>query len=324
MSLFDSCAPSRHGSNPPPTVSRHNAKVDSTSDDARTSTTRSLDVRHDPFTDSTVHIVGHRQSRPSMPTSSPAEHCPFCPGGLEAPQPYDTLWFPNRWPAMPDERCEVVLYTPNHSATLPQLGTDGVRRVIDLWAERTMDLSSRSDVDYVLIFENRGAEVGATISHPHCQIYAYDHVPARPRMMFARQWRPVSNPARDVTSHGIWSVFVPDAPAFPVAVTIAPQTRRSSLPELDDEERTHLATALVDTFDRLDRLFDTMLPTMMWINQRPTNNEFPDAWMSIEIVSPWRAPGLPRYIAAAEIGAGEFFLPVVPEDIAASLRDLNR
>lgn len=75
---------------------------------------------------------------------------------------------------MPGDRCQVVLYTPKHHVTMWSLGTAGVRKVIDLWAERTETLGARSDVDYVLCFENRGAEVGATIAHPHGQIYAYD------------------------------------------------------------------------------------------------------------------------------------------------------
>ena len=60
---------------------------------------------------------------------------------------------------------------------------------------------------------------------------------------------------------------------------------------------------------------------MMWINQRPFDGSHPDAVMSIEFVSPWRDRDLPRYVAAAEIGAGEYFNPVVPEELAARLRE---
>ena len=99
-------------------------------------------------------------------------------------------WFPNRWPAMEGDRCEVVLYTPVHDATFASLGVDGARKVIDLWAERTAELGARDDVDYVLVFENRGPEVGATIAHPHGQIYAYDHVPSRQARRLAGGWAP--------------------------------------------------------------------------------------------------------------------------------------
>ena len=59
-------------------------------------------------------------------------------------------------------------------------GVEGARKVVDLWCERTEALGARDDVAYVLVFENRGEEVGATIAHPHGQIYAYDGVPDVP------------------------------------------------------------------------------------------------------------------------------------------------
>ncbi|MGA0878685.1 MAG: galactose-1-phosphate uridylyltransferase, partial [Ilumatobacteraceae bacterium] len=68
--------------------------------------------------------------------------------------------------------------------------------------------------------------------------------------------------------------------------------------------------------------YDRSLPTMMWINQRPTDGTHREAWLNIDLVSPWRAAGLLRYIAAAEIGGGEFFNPVVPEELAGTLRRL--
>ena len=276
------------------------------------------DVRHDPVLGTTVHVVGTRQSRPNRPSTG----CPFCVGGLEAPEPYDVRWFANRWPAMPGERCEVVLYTPQHDATMWSLGTKGVRRVIDLWAERTTALGSRSDVDYVLVFENRGAAVGATIAHPHGQIYAYDHVPRRPGALLAGNWVPDNDPAdRLVGVRDGWVAYVPFAATYPVAVTVAPVKRVPDLAALSGASRDRLAALLVDVFTRLDALYDMPLPYMMWINQRPTDGaHWPQAWLSIEIVSPWRSPGVPRFIAAAEVGAEEYFNPVIPEDLAARLR----
>ncbi len=276
------------------------------------------DVRHDPHLGTVVHVVRARQGRPNLPSTG----CPFCVGGLEAPDPYDVRWFDNRWPAMPDERCEVVLYTPVHDATFWSLGAAGVRRVIDLWAERTTALGARDDVDYVLVFENRGAEVGATISHPHGQIYAYDHVPQRPAALIASGWHPDADPGeRHVATHGGWTAWVPFAPAYPVAVTMAPRTRVPDLPSLDDEGRNDLAAMLVDVLARLDRLYGEPLPYMLWVNQRPVDGgAWAGSWCSIEIVSPWRAAGVSRFIAAAEVAGNELFNPVVPEELAARLR----
>jgi len=280
------------------------------------------DVRTDPHLGTVVHVVGTRQRRPNLPTTG----CPFCPGGIEAPEPYDVRWFPNRWPAMPGDRCEVVLYTPLHDATFASLGIDGARRVIDLWAERTAALGARDDVAFVLVFENRGAEIGATISHPHGQIYAYDHVPERQRRLLDAPWTPDPQPGeRLVAQHGDWQAVVPYASTYPLALDLSPTTRVPDLPSLDDEGRDQLAALLVDVFDRLDRLYDRPLPYMMWIDQRPTDGgDHPHAWLHIEIVSPWRAAGVPRFIAAAEVAGGEYFNPVSPEALAHDLRRSGR
>ena len=285
---------------------------------------RPPDTRIDPVLGTVVHVVGARQKRPNLPSTG----CPFCVGGLEAPDPYDVRWFPNRWPAMEGDRCEVVLYTSIHDATFPSLGVEGARRVIDLWAERTSALGARDDVDYVLIFENRGPEVGATIAHPHGQIYGYDHVPARQARRLAGGWAPERRAeTRLITEIDGWRAAVPYAPTFPVAIEIAPVERVPDLPRIDDAGRNGLAATLVDVLERLDRLHGQPLPYMMWLNQRPTVSSaagagHEEAWFNIEIVSPWRRAGVQRFIAAAEVASDEFFNPVIPEDIAARLRAL--
>jgi UDPglucose--hexose-1-phosphate uridylyltransferase len=285
------------------------------------------DQRIDPYLGTVVHVVGARQARPNLPSTG----CPFCVGGLEAPDPYEVHWFPNRWPAMAGNRCEVVLYTPDHDATLWSLGVSGVRKVIDLWAERTTALGQRDDVEFVLVFENRGPQVGATIAHPHGQIYAYDHVPQRPASLLSAGWKPeadcgdrfVAN-SEPNTAAG-WTACVPEASTFPIALTLSPNDQVPDLPSMGDESRNALAALLVDIHDRLDRLYDQPLPYMMWLNQRPTDGQdWPQSWFNIEIVSPWRSAGVARFIAAAEVACGEFFNPVIPEDLAHQLRALAR
>jgi UDPglucose--hexose-1-phosphate uridylyltransferase len=276
------------------------------------------ELRIDPTLGTRVHVVGTRQGRPNLPSSG----CPFCVGGIEAPEPYEVRWFPNRWPAMDGERCEVVLYTPEHDATFWSLGVAGARRVVDLWADRTAALGARDDVEFVLVFENRGPEVGATIAHPHGQIYAYDHVPERPARRLAAGWRPDPSPGdRLVLEHGGWRAWVPWAPTFPVELAIAPMAQRHGLGDCDEADRDALATVLVDVLERLDRLYEQPIPYMMWLNQRPTTDAgYEDAWFNIELVSPWRRAGVPRFIAAAEVACHEYFNPVIPEQLAEQLR----
>lgn len=282
---------------------------------------RSHETRIDRALGTVVHVVGTRQKRPNLPSTG----CPFCVGGLEAPEPYDVRWFENRWPAMDGGRCEVVLYAPEHDASFWSLGVAGARKVIDLWADRTAELGARDDVDYVLVFENRGSEVGATIAHPHGQIYAYDHVPSRQSRRLAGGWCPdLGSTERVVTDHGSWLASVPHAPTFPLAVEVAPKRRIADLPAMTDEDRDGLSAILIDVLARFDRLYDQPVPYMMWLNQRPTVADgYHDAWFNIEIVSPWRSAGVQRFIAAAEVASEEYFNPVIPEDVAARLRQLG-
>lgn len=276
------------------------------------------DARVDVHTGATTYVVGSRQDRPNLPETT----CPFCPGGLEAPEPYDVRWFQNRWPAMPGARCEVVLYTPDHDATFWSLGVGGARRVIDLWAERSAELGARPDVAYVLVFENRGPDVGATIPHPHGQIYAFPFVPELPLRELERGTTFDDPEGRVVATAPGWRAWVPAASRSPYALMIVPDEEVPDLPSLDDAGRDGLARILVDVLERLDRLFDAQTPYMLWIHQRPFDgNAWPLARLHVEIVSPWRGPGVPRYIAAGELGSGVYFNPVAPEEAAQALRD---
>jgi UDPglucose--hexose-1-phosphate uridylyltransferase len=276
------------------------------------------DLRVDPHSGALTFVVGSRQTRPNLPD----ELCPFCPGGIEAPEPYDVRWFPNRWPAMPDGRCEVILYTPRHDATFWGLGEEGALRVVELWAERTAALGARPDVEYVLVFENRGPEVGSTITHPHGQIYAFGFVPELPLRELERG-SPFTDPGeRLVATAPGWRAWVPEAPIFPYGLALVPDEQVPDLPSLDAAGRLGLARLLVDVLERLDRLFAAPTPYMLWIHQRPFDGgAWPDARLHVEVVTPWRAAGVPRYVAAGELGSGVYFNPVVPEDAARALRE---
>lgn len=288
------------------------------------------DVRTDPWLGTVVHVVASRQHRPNLPSES----CPFCVGGIEAPEPYTVKVIPNRWPPMPDGRCEVVLYSSDHRARLATLDANSLSLLIDSWTARTEALGSRDDVDYVLIFENSGGDVGATINHPHGQIYAFDHVPDRPHRRLSAGWKPDNTPERVITELDGWVATVPAASPYPLAIEIAPVERVADLMSLDTQERKAFGCILQDVFRRLERLHGEpphgeLPPTMMWFNQRPAlsgaratdSQSYTDAWFNVEIVSPWRAPQVMRYIAAAEVATNEFFTPVVPEELAAKLRD---
>jgi UDPglucose--hexose-1-phosphate uridylyltransferase len=278
-----------------------------------------FDVRVDPLSGHTVVVDGTRQERPNLPAG-----CPFCPGGLEAPEAYTTRSFVNRWPSIPGGRVEVLLYSPDHDATLWGLGRDGVRRVVDLWSARTLALGARPDVDYVLVFENRGADVGATIPHPHGQVYAYPFLPDVPARELGLDPCPLCaappDPTLVVSAAGEWRAWVPDAAAWPFELRVAPASHRPDLPGATDTF-DDLAAVLVDALARLDALFGEPMPLMLWWHQRPFDGgSWPGAHVHLHVAPALRAPGTPRYVAGAELGSGVYLNPVVPADAAARLR----
>ena len=276
------------------------------------------DLRIDALSGAPTVIVGSRQGRPNLPDTG----CPFCPGGLEAPDPYEVRWFVNRWPALPEDCCELLLYTPDHTAEFWSLGISGATRVVDLWAERTAALGARLDVDYVLIFENRGPEVGATIAHPHGQVYAFSTIPPVPQKELDDGVLELSSIAAEllVSSAGDWLSWVPDAASYPYELRIAPRTPVGSLTD-SDCDRTGLAAVLIDSLARLDQLFAEPMPYMMWIHQRPTDGgDWPAARVHLHITPLLRSAQTQRFVAAAELGSGITFNPVQPADAAAQLR----
>ena len=82
-------------------------------------------------------------------------------------------------------RCEVVCFTSDHDAAFSSLSPARVRTVIDAWVDRTEELSRNPKIEQVFCFENRGEEIGVTLSHPHGQIYGYPYVTPRTKQMLA-------------------------------------------------------------------------------------------------------------------------------------------
>lgn len=278
------------------------------------------DLRIDTLTGANVIVTPWRQSRPNLPEGS----CPFCPGGLEAQEPYDTTWILNRWPALPDDRHEVILHSPRHDATFESLGIDGAVRVVEIWSERTAILGSRPDVGYVFIFENRGQAVGATIDHPHSQICAFGIVPPIPKLELSAGscvLCPAPDEALVISRAGGWLARVPSAPSWPYEFLICTEDHKADLPAAGPRLRSGLGRILVASVRRLERVFGPAAPYLLWIHQRPVDGaDWPAAHLHLHLAPVLRKPGVIRHLAAAELGAGIFFDPVDPLEAAAILK----
>jgi UDPglucose--hexose-1-phosphate uridylyltransferase len=311
--------------------------------------------RLDVFTDAWVGIAPARNTRP---LDSPAKiagdaGCPFCPGGIEVPFSYDAAVFDNRFPSFRPEpppappldgptgpaqgRCEVVLYTDRHEVSFGELSPTELARVVAIWIDRGRELWADPAHAYVCVFENRGAEVGATIAHPHGQIYALDHVPpitAAKSDAHSRHRRQVGGclsceatraddrSDRVVAANESFVVAVPFAARWPFEVTV--RARRHGLGRLADlvpEEQRDLAVALRDVARRFDALFDFELPCMMVGQEAP--HDQPDWHLAFELYPLHRAPGVTKIRASVETGLGLFLNDVAPEDAARQLARLD-
>jgi UDPglucose--hexose-1-phosphate uridylyltransferase len=303
--------------------------------------TTSSTLRYDAVAEEWVTIAAHRQDRTFLP---PADQCPLCPsrhGHLtEIPSPdYDVVVFENRFPSFSSGIgcCEVMCFTAEHDSSFSALTPDRVRTVVEAWVDRTVALSARPAVAEVFCFENRGREIGVTLAHPHGQIYGYPFVTPTTlrRLDVARRYRAetsghlladvvgreVAAGVRIVSRTEHWTAFVPFAARWPVEVHLYPNDRVASLPELSEDQRHDFCQVYLDLLRRLEQARGADLPYVSGWHQAPVRGDRDLAYLHLELFSVRRAPGKLKYLAGSESAMGAFINDVVPEDLAAALRD---
>jgi galactose-1-phosphate uridylyltransferase (family 1) len=316
-------------------------------------------LRYDALVSEWVVVASHRQTRTFLP---PTDQCPLCPSrdGRETEIPdsnYQVVVFENRFPSLATGvdrdvpphapgaplaelrpgygRCEVVCFTDEHQRVFAELGAERARLVVDVWAERTAELSALDGVAHVFPFENHGEEIGVTLSHPHGQIYAYPFVPPRIEKilgsvrrhrektggdLFAELVESERKGPRVVTANDHWTAFVPAATRWPYEVQLFPTRRVPDLPALDDAERDAFVEVYLDVLGRFARRFDTPMPYIASWNQAPLAAGREDWWLHLQLFSFRRAPGKLKYLAGSESGMGTFITDTNPEDVAEQLR----
>jgi UDPglucose--hexose-1-phosphate uridylyltransferase len=300
------------------------------------------ELRWHPLLAEWVTIAPARQERTYHPPPGSCPLCPTRPGRppTEIPEPdYHIAVFDNLFPAYDGDqgRCEVVCYTAEHDSSLGEQTVEHIRDLVEVWRDRLTELSQTPGARYVYIFENRGEEIGVTLSHPHGQIYAYPFIPPlidrelrssalhmrrTGRCLYCDVLAGESGGERTVASSPTWLAFVPSFARWPYEVHLAPRRHLGSLDELDEAEAAGLAVALKDLVQRYDRLFARPLPYVMAMHQRPPGRGRRHYHFHIEFYPPNRSADKLKYLAGSEIGAGAFILDARAEDTAAQLRAL--
>jgi UDPglucose--hexose-1-phosphate uridylyltransferase len=278
-----------------------------------------------------------RQDRTFLPAE---DHCPLCPTRPGQPpteipfQSYEIVVFDNLFPAFeaPEGAAEVVVYTDDHHGSFAALAPERAQALMWVWRQRYEELAARPDIAYVLIFENRGVEVGTTLHHPHGQIYGFPFVPPVPALELAADirlggcamctllGRELESGERVVHANDAVIAYVPYAARWPYETHVALREHRPSLAECTPAELAALASALQAVTRGYDRLFARPFPYVMVLHQAPTDGRGA-GHLHVEFYPPLRTATKLKYLAGSEQGAGTFLMDVMPEDSARALRE---
>lgn len=268
--------------------------------------------RYNPLTGEWLLVSPHRTKRPwlgkleSHPTEARPQYdptCYLCPrneraNGTRNPDYTGTYVFVNDFSALlPDAEnvpssgypfikrqsvqgvSRVVCFSPRHDLTLPLMSIEEIRGVVDCWAMESAELGKK--YKWVQVFENKGAIMGCSNPHPHCQIWASTAVPNEPHKENAQQrqyWKSHgknllreyfhyehSQEQRVVVENDDWLVVVPFWAVWPFETLLLPRRHVLRLPDLRETERKHLAEILKILATRYDNLFQVSFPyTMGW------------------------------------------------------------
>jgi UDPglucose--hexose-1-phosphate uridylyltransferase len=310
------------------------------------------ELRWHPLINDWVMIASSRQGRPQMPK----DWCPFCPGSGKVPEHYDVYKYDNDFPALsqnppkPDDvgsdffkvllaygKCEVILYSPEHTVTLPELPVPHIRKLVDLWVERFEAIKADEKIKYIFIFENRGDVVGVTMPHPHGQIYGYSVMPKKIQLELdsSKEYHKEHGncifcdmleeehkfKSRIIFENEYFTCFLPFFTEYPYGVYIMSKAHKSSIDEFDGAERDALAVMLKETVGMLDNLFGYKFPYMMCMHNAPVNGEDTSEYyhFHIEFFPPMRSADKQKFNASSETGVWAHCNPTCPEEKAAEL-----
>jgi len=321
-----------------------------------------LQIRYDPIKNKKVAYATKRQERTFHP---PKNYCPLCPTREEKiiteikESSYDIVVFENKFPTFsknPDKLdykekspykiseskgiCEVICYTEEHVKYLEDQPLEKIEKLIKVWADRYYNLGRRDFIKYVFIFENKGKEIGVTLSHPHGQIYAFSYIPpvVAQELKSSQKFyknnkkclhceiidKEITNKSRVVIKNKYFIAFIPFYARWPYEVHIYSLEHRGSLYELNSKEIKSIAKILKELINRYNRLIGFRMPYVMVIHQNPTDGkEYGYYHLHFEFYPPYRTKDKLKYLAGCELGAGTYINDTLPEEKARELRSIK-
>lgn len=327
--------------------------------------------RWNPLLGEWVLVSPHRMKRPwqgqveKAPPDNRPRHdptCYLCPGNERAggetnPHYADTFVFTNDFAAIMENAppgssqnelmqishvegsCRVMCFSPRHDLTLPEMELDDIQKVIATWIEQTNLLSQT--YPWVQIFENKGAMMGCSNPHPHCQIWGVSTLPNEAIHEDQNQWvyfeangRPLlvdyvnmemAHSERIVVENEAWLVVVPFWALWPFETLLLPKRPILRLPDLSLEEQAALADILKRLLIRYDNLFETSFPySMGWHGAPFKTAAAQDHWQLHAHFYPplLRSATVKKFMVGYEL-LGESQRDLTAEQAAQRLRNLS-
>ncbi len=329
--------------------------------------------RFNPLTREWVLVSPHRTKRPwlgkvekrgdaDLPAYDPS--CYLCPGneradGARNPKYSSTFAFDNDFAALlPDgphfeideggllvaraERgiCRVICFSPRHDLTIPRMTPKEIGEVIAVWAAEFRRLGEIDWVRHVQIFENRGALMGASNPHPHCQIWANASVPVVPEKELAafRDYRDAKKSCllcdylqlelrrgeRVICENEAFAAMVPFWAVWPFETLLVSKRHFASINDLAGNETKMLADILRRITTRYDNLFETSFPYSMGFHQRPTDGaDYPEWHFHAHYFPPLlRSATVQKFMVGYEL-LGNPQRDITAESAALRLKELS-
>jgi len=190
--------------------------------------------------------------------------------------------------------CKVVCFSPDHSKSLAQMNVASIKNVIDVWKKEYLELGANDSINYVQIFENKGAVMGCSNPHPHGQIWSQSTLPnevlkkdTQQRDYFTKTKRGLLEDyikqelkahKRIIFENDSFVVLVPFWAVWPFETMIVPKQKQASLKDISDKEELDFAEAISVTTKAYDNLFKCSFPYSSGIHQAPTNDADQSHW----------------------------------------------
>jgi UDPglucose--hexose-1-phosphate uridylyltransferase len=324
--------------------------------------------RWDPLLREWVIFAPQRNTRPFQGKNFVHEpkktwDCPFCPNAPEGAGEWVVKQLPNRFASLNEDatpfhpqilgntlqtasnygKCEVILYSQDHNASFGTLSHENITALIELWRDRYIALGKIPQMVYPFIMENRGKEVGNSMSHPHGQIYSFPYLPPKIERKFqafkdyemdvegkaclmcdiVRQ--ELDDHRRIIEENGSFIAGIPFSAHWGFEVHIIARQHTPSLAEMDAAQIGDLATIMRRVVQRYDALYTggPVMPYIMAMHNAPVNIPDREKWhFHIEYYTPYRGPGKWKFLAGVELGTNTFINDSLPEQNAQLLRDV--